>query len=175
MKKLYLLQEQVTTPQNAPDSELLYKAFRDKFSGKALSPFSGQAHQYLNKGIEMYRVLLSLYAPVDQATLLSLSNKLSDIKMSKTEDIINYIKRIRIVNQGLTANGQSWPESFLVLSAIRGLDSKRYKEFIKSFHTGLLSVPTLNDLITSVNKFEGLSNVIPTETSTGTNSSPSGL
>lgn len=90
--------------------------------------------------------------------------------MSKTEDIINFVKRIRIVNQGLIANGQSWPESFLVLTAIRGLDVKRYKEFLKSFHTGIISVATLNSLIIAVGKFEGLSSVIPTDTSSGSTS-----
>lgn len=124
MKKLYLLSEPATTPQNAPDSELLYKVFWDKFSGNALSPFAGQAYEFLNKGIEMYRVLLGIYAPVDQSTLLSLSTKLHATKMSRTEDIINFVKRIRIVNQILIANGQSWPESFLVLTAIRGLEAK---------------------------------------------------
>ena len=175
MKKLYLLFESMTTPQNASDSELLYKAFWDKFSGKALSPFAGQAHEFLNKGIEMYRVLLGIDAPVDQSTLLSLSTKLNDIKMSKTEDIINFVKRIRIVNQGLIANGQSWPESFLVLTAIRGLDVKRYREFLKSFHTGVISVPTLNSLIAAVNKFEGLSSVIPTDGSSGSTSTSGAL
>ena len=58
MRKLYLLFELMTTPQNASDSKLLNKDFWDKFSGKALSHFADQAHEFLNKGIEMYRVLL---------------------------------------------------------------------------------------------------------------------
>ena len=98
--------EPSTTPFNAADSALLYKAFWDKFSGKALSPFSGQAEAFLNKGIEMYRTLLSIYCPVNQATLLSLSSKLNEVRMNRNEDIINFVKRIRIINQNLTANGQ---------------------------------------------------------------------
>ena len=61
---------------------------------------------YVNKGIEMYRVLLSLYAPVSNSALLSLSKRLSDIKMTKTEDVINFVKRIRLLNSSLAQNGQ---------------------------------------------------------------------
>lgn len=142
LSKLYILQETYTTPATAPDSKLLYNAFWKKFSGKALAPFSGQAHLYVNKGIEMYGMLLSLYAPVSNSALLSLSKKLSDIKMTKTEDVINFVQRIRLLNSSLAQNGQQRSEALLVLTAIKGLDVIRYIDLISSFWSGVHSPTT---------------------------------
>ena len=143
VNKSYLLNELSTNPSNAGDSKLFFKSMWKSFSGTALVPFTGQLHLFLNKGIEMYRELLAIYAPVDQETLLSLTNKLNKIKQGRNETILNYIKRIRLLSLSLIQNGQTWPESHLTLVAIQGLDSKRYGEALKAFQMGYRNANTL--------------------------------
>lgn len=133
VNKSYLLTEVSTNASNAADSKLFFKAMWKGFSGNTLIPFTGLLHLFLNKGIEMYRELLAIYAPVDQETLLGLSNKLNKIKQSRNETILNFVKRIRLLSLSLIQNGQNWPESHITLIAIQSLDSKRYGDALKAF------------------------------------------
>ena len=163
--KSYLLTETCTTPQNAVDSKLFFKAMFNKFSGNALVPFTGQLHLFLNKGIEMYRELLAIYAPVDQETLLALSSKLQTLSMHRNESVLNYVKRIRLLSISLTQNGQSWPETHLTLTAIKGLDSRRYSKLIEAFHIGNRCASTLREFIQIVTKYDSRKNLLQSHSS----------
>ena len=128
--------EDSTNVHNAGDSKLLSEAFWSKLSGDALLPFPAQTDLYINKGIEIYRELRVIYAPVDEPTLLSLSKELNQIRMGGKESIISFTNRIRTINKDLTMNGQPWNGTYLTLLAIQGLDPRRYADLTKSFLTG---------------------------------------
>lgn len=175
VNKSYLLTEISTNQNNAEDSKLLFKAMFNKFSGNALVPFTGQIHLFLNKGIEMYRELQAIYAPVDQETLFALSSTLQSITMHRNESVINYVKRIILISLSLTENGQTWPESHLTLTAIKGLDARRYSKLLEAFHVGNRSASSLREFTQILTKYDTRKGLLLSHSSAPQNSiQPSG-
>ena len=105
-KRDLILSAKCTTEVNAEDSAFLASLLFDSMTDKALRPFLSRRAEFLQKGVDMWGVLMSKFEPKTVTSATSRMTELSSIRMSRNESIDDFVSRIRTL-QSLLGRSRS--------------------------------------------------------------------